>query len=115
MNRRDVLALSVPALALAAMPAAATIPAWMPFVIEDPSAPGTYALCYPCDRVSHAGRYVLQDGQIVRAESFHGFRIETATGWAEVSPADFNATVIGRVVSTHGRDSDGWRSIGRGA
>jgi hypothetical protein len=109
MNRRDLLKAALPALAVASIPsAAAAIPAWAPFVIEDPANPGSYALCYPCDRVSHAGRYVLETGQIVRAENFHGLRVETATGWAEVSPGAFNATVVGRVASTHGRGADGW-------
>jgi len=73
-----------------------------PFLVEVDQ--DTFALCYPCDRVTWGNRYALADGQIVHAEAD---RYNPGTGWQDM-PSDI--LVIGWVVSVHQRENDGFTS-----
>lgn len=82
----------------------------VPFVIEVTGRPGTFAFCYPCDRITHGNQYVLRDGRMIRAEKIGTTRanMNDGRGWIEIPNYSLDAEVIGRVKTTHQQDRTGW-------
>lgn len=82
----------------------------VPFVIEVLDEPGLYAVCYPCDRITHGNQYVLRGGVLMRGERFGGTRVSYDNGmsWHDVPNGSLDDEVIGWVVSTHRQDRAGW-------
>ncbi|GAB1378656.1 twin-arginine translocation signal domain-containing protein [Pararhodobacter aggregans] len=85
----------------------------LPFVIEVRGRPGTYAFCYPCDRISHSNQYVLRDGRLIWGEKFGGTRVnlEDGCGWVDIPNQSLDPEVIGWVKTVHQEDRAGWHQL----
>ncbi|MCA0425030.1 MAG: hypothetical protein LCH61_17235 [Proteobacteria bacterium] len=108
-TRRSVL-LSLPALGAVALASRATEAESGPaplFLSPIAGHPGSFALCTPCNRVTHANSYLLNDGAVVRAESFHGMRVRVDGVWRSVPSDALNSRVIGWVVAIYSADATG--------
>lgn len=85
----------------------------IPFVIEVRGRPGTYAFCYPCDRISHGNQYALRDGRLIRGEKFGTTRVNMGggQGWVDIPNQSLDPEVIGWVKSVHQEDRAGWHQL----
>lgn len=125
MNRRDFLRSGALVAAGGAFPAPGDASAFtgeviecaasptVPFVIEVRGRPGTYAFCYPCDRISHGNQYALRDGRLIRGERFGTTRVNMGDGqgWVDIPNQSLDPEVIGWVKSVHQEDRAGWHQL----
>lgn len=72
-----------------------------------------FAMCLPSERCDRDARYLLSDGFVVSAMT-GPLSVNDGSGWKPVKPEQFEAKVIGRVISLYRLDSSGWHELGAG-
>ena len=72
-----------------------------------------FAMCLPVERCDRDARYLLSDGFVVTAMT-GPLSVNDGSGWKPVKPEQFEAKVIGRVISLYRLHSNGWHELGAG-